>query len=54
MIVGDIILVHPKMQMLEVLIVGTLLDMAVAVKLDMEGGRTNRHVHFKPSRVTVS
>jgi hypothetical protein len=50
--VGQIILAEPSMQMLEVIVAADLLDIALAHKLDMEGGRTGRHVQFRPSSVT--
>jgi hypothetical protein len=51
--VGDIILVTPSMLMVEVLFASAMLDVAVGVKLDMEGGRTGRKVNFRPSSITA-
>lgn len=52
--VGQIILVRPAMQLLEVVAASRGLDIGLACKLDMEGGRVGRHVQFRPSRVTQS
>lgn len=52
--IGTIILVVPRMQLIEVVAWSTLLDLAVGESLDMEGGRTGRHGTFRPSRVSQS
>ena len=51
-LVGAILLVTPSMQMIEVLASSSNLDVGLGVKLDMEGGRTGRHVRLYPSRIT--
>lgn len=49
---GKVLLIKPSMQMVEVLFASRDLDFAMCVKLDMEGGRTGLHGHFRPSRIT--
>lgn len=47
--VGTIVMLEPAGQMAEIKASSDLLDIALAERLDMEGGPTGRHIHFKPS-----
>ncbi len=49
--VGKIVLVVPRMQMVEVFIASRLMDVAVCHTLNMEGERTGRTGMFKLSRM---
>lgn len=48
---GRIILIVPSMQMLEVISEAPSLDLGFAVRLNMEGEQTGRHVTYRPSRL---
>lgn len=47
--VGRLALLTPTMALIEIIEWAPLLDMAIAERLDMEGGRTGRVGHFRPS-----
>lgn len=51
--IGQIILIGNTVAMAEIVACSALLDLALAVRLDMEGGQVGRHFHFKPSKLVT-
>ena len=48
---GRLIMVHGTAEVIEVIGETTALDIGFGERLDMEGGRTGRHVTYRPSRL---